>query len=91
MTKKTRGLCSTCAHSVKCILKRAKDNIMGVQHCEEYETACLPAAVRSPEQPSERFKQAPSKILGLCSNCAQYPVCSFPKPESGVWHCEEYR
>jgi hypothetical protein len=91
MTRETRGLCSTCAHSIKCMLKRAKDNIMGVQHCEEYETAYLPAAVRSPEQSSKRFKQSLPKILGLCSNCDNYFSCSFPRPESGVWHCEDYQ
>jgi hypothetical protein len=28
---------------------------------------------------------------GLCSICEGREVCAFPKPEGGVWHCEEYR
>ncbi|HQI02878.1 MAG TPA: hypothetical protein PLA18_16505 [Deltaproteobacteria bacterium] len=31
------------------------------------------------------------KALGLCSNCVNREVCRFPRPESGVWHCEEYK
>lgn len=27
---------------------------------------------------------------GLCANCKLRDVCNFPKPASGVWHCEEY-
>jgi hypothetical protein len=28
---------------------------------------------------------------GLCGNCEERRSCTFPKPEGGVWHCEEYR
>jgi len=27
---------------------------------------------------------------GLCMNCAHRDTCLLPRPESGVWHCEEY-
>ena len=29
-------------------------------------------------------------VKGLCVNCAHRNYCMFPRPESGVWHCEEY-
>ena len=32
----------------------------------------------------ERFK-------GLCMNCDNRFDCLLPRPEGGVWHCEEYR
>ena len=28
---------------------------------------------------------------GLCSTCEIRETCSFPKPEWGVWQCDEYR
>ena len=28
---------------------------------------------------------------GLCENCANRDDCLFPRPEGGVWHCEEYQ
>ena len=32
-----------------------------------------------------------ARYRGLCSNCEERRSCAFPKPEGGVWHCEEYR
>ncbi|MBX3393880.1 MAG: hypothetical protein KF841_00790 [Phycisphaerae bacterium] len=28
---------------------------------------------------------------GLCATCELRETCTFPRPESGVWRCEEYR
>lgn len=36
-----------------------------------------------PEKDTRLFK-------GLCMNCAHRDTCLLPRPESGVWHCEEY-
>lgn len=30
------------------------------------------------------------QLKGLCVNCANREVCRHPKPEGGVWHCEEF-
>jgi hypothetical protein len=30
-------------------------------------------------------------FLGLCRNCENRRTCAFPKPEGGIWHCEEYQ
>jgi hypothetical protein len=40
-------------------------------------------ARRAPE--TERVK-----LTGLCMNCENRRVCTHPKPEGGVWHCENY-
>lgn len=29
-------------------------------------------------------------LKGLCVNCENRQTCLLPKPEGGVWHCEEY-
>ena len=29
--------------------------------------------------------------IGLCTNCENRKTCKFPKPDSGVWHCDEYQ
>ncbi len=42
---------------------------------------------RSATKPDE---QTLAKYKGLCSNCDNRHDCMFPKPEGGVWHCEEY-
>ncbi|MDD5233438.1 MAG: hypothetical protein PHG91_08585 [Syntrophales bacterium] len=88
---KSIGLCSTCVYSGNCALRRNSSH--GVQFCEEYEVENRPAA--PPPPPANPFRRRverpPVRVLGLCSNCDNYPTCSFPKPEAGVWHCEEYR
>jgi hypothetical protein len=27
---------------------------------------------------------------GLCRNCKKQKTCLIPKPEGGIWHCEDY-
>lgn len=29
-------------------------------------------------------------VKGLCINCDHRNDCCLPKPEGGIWHCEEY-
>lgn len=91
MTINQQGICSNCAHTTECALTPAKRTSRGIQFCEEYET--VPVAAVGPANRRSSGKAVPQHrpgILGLCSNCANYPGCSFPKPESGVWHCEDY-
>jgi hypothetical protein len=35
-------------------------------------------------------EEAETELRGLCINCANRKRCLYPKPEGGVWHCEEY-
>jgi hypothetical protein len=92
MTIDKEGICLTCAHTPKCALTSENCASNGTHFCEEYETFPLAADSRSKVRPSKRVNpQYHPGILGLCSNCAHYPYCSFPKPEAGVWHCEDYQ
>ena len=66
--------------------------------CEEYETGDSAAkAGRKISLPGDdplnlcSRGKGKHKVLGLCSDCVLRKECLFPKPESGVWHCEEYR
>jgi hypothetical protein len=83
------GLCLTCMYSEHCAFR--KDSRSGVQFCEEYKTAGLHA----PDPPGiaavAKIAERNPRVKGLCANCSYYAVCTFPKPEAGVWHCEEYR
>lgn len=81
------GLCSNCAKNEYCALSNNSGSCK--KFCEEYEIAGLrarPAAIPLPELPDGSF----SRVPGLCGNCGNYPKCGFPKPVSGIWHCEEY-
>ena len=87
-TKKSfnlEGLCATCIHSEDCIFCDSQEV---VHQCEEFvsytEEKKVDKMVKSEEVKEEAF-------IGLCSNCANVKECTFNKPKSGVWHCEEYR
>ncbi len=91
MTRKKQGICLTCLHFAKCVLRPAECSTDGIHFCEEYMTVCLAPVVVTDEKPKNMMKRPPSGLLGLCSDCLCYPSCSFPRPEAGVWHCEDYQ
>lgn len=85
------SLCANCRHQSDCgFLPKACTPIL---ECELYECglserprlivvkkACAAAAAEEAEAP-----------LGLCTNCENLQGCNLPKPQGGVWMCEEYR
>jgi hypothetical protein len=89
-----RGLCSTCKHAPSCTFPR--DPEKPAFYCEEFEIEIAPARTRAGEdtaQSSASFVGAKesARLIGLCSDCEGRQTCVFPKPEGGVWHCEEYQ
>ncbi len=89
------GLCSTCNNASSCTFPR--DPNKPVVHCEEFdigEPSPVKTAGKDRSSPTQSY--APkgkdvTEFMGLCSNCENRETCTFPKPEGGVWHCEEYR
>jgi len=90
-----RGLCSTCKHSPTCTFPRAPQRL--AFYCEEFEIESVPAGkIAGAEKPqlmasSVTATEESASLIGLCSDCGNRQTCVFPKPEGGVWHCEEYR
>jgi len=85
-----QGLCVTCIHADDCIfLQSAQEPIL---YCEEFDSGLTPV---SPHKPAKKAQAVETKedhgLKGLCVNCENRQTCTFQKPESGVWHCEEYR
>jgi hypothetical protein len=83
-------LCTTCNNAPKCLSR--KNHIRPVYFCENYDDFI-------PQKPAEKKIRTMSKNVtkdevntfkGLCVNCRHRNTCAFPKPEGGVWHCEEY-
>ena len=90
------GLCSNCIHAPGCTYPR--DTGQPILQCEEYD--CAPAPVAGANRVGKPFKarsqrratsQSGDQVPGLCSNCENRHACTFPKPEGGVWRCEEYQ
>jgi hypothetical protein len=84
-----RDLCSNCENAET----HASRGRRPIFFCEEFG---VPGAAQAPElargvrEPRMEMPRATGR-LGLCVNCDHAETCCLPKPEGGVWHCEEYR
>jgi hypothetical protein len=87
------GLCMNCMHHETCGFSR--DPNKPVLFCEEYEIPVIPS-MRIAEEKDITRKGTPAtkedlqNYRGLCVNCEHRVTCTYPKPEGGIWHCEEY-
>lgn len=92
---KYRGLCSNCKNASSCTFPR--DTEKPTFYCEEFEIE-KPVAIstvgKERPQATEPYvteSNDSTKFIGLCNDCENRHTCVFPKPEGGVWHCEEYQ
>jgi len=92
------GICSCCRHSTTCTF--LKNPGQPVLQCEEFEGFELRhsetifrtvSLTTDPKLMSSAEEKDLGKYKGLCGICEDRKTCTFPKPEGGVWHCEEYR
>lgn len=96
--KRYLGLCSYCKSESVCTFIR--DPNRPVYECDEFEEihyVSLRVSNQKKISPIHSSKNLPSpqdppsSYKGLCMNCEQKASCIYPKPEGGVWHCEEYQ
>ena len=93
--KKYPGLCSTCKNAPFCTFSR--DRQKPVLNCEEFEVDTDPLVKNAENDDpveivsADAGKKDLNKFTGLCINCDNRRTCTFPKPEGGIWHCEEYK
>ncbi len=89
-----RGLCATCDRASHCTFPR--DPERPVLECEEFSGLVLPPltirAAREAHPPASPGTRpaAPPALRGLCATCERRHDCTYPKPEFGVWHCDEF-
>jgi CRISPR/Cas system-associated exonuclease Cas4 (RecB family) len=79
-----KGLCVNCNLASECTFPRNPDR--PVMNCDEFDCT-LERLLRKEPEPEVETK---GNFKGLCVNCALRETCVYPKPEWGVWHCEEY-
>ena len=95
MSKSNRagGLCPTCKFDPDCIYEAEGRVIL---QCEQFEMGFLESPPEYSSFHDSLFSGVPrgasqsSAYSGLCSNCDNRETCIYPKPEGGVWRCEEY-
>ena len=95
-----QNLCVTCEGAPTCTFIKDLNRSVFVLECEEYKGYTDPS-MRNTFANIPQLKIAPSRsiamekdsgeYMGLCRNCENRKTCTFPKPEGGVWECEEYQ
>ncbi len=86
-----RGLCSVCKEASTCTYRR--DSWQPVWQCDEFECESIQVSTFPPiDSPfkSDAAYESSGEYKGLCVNCEKRETCTYPKPEGGVWHCDEY-
>ena len=92
------GICTSCSNRETCVFPRPQTVLL---NCDELDypsgESCLSAPIPKNEvklasAPNGETNSAAEAggFLGLCSTCDIRGKCLFPKPEGGVWHCEEF-
>ena len=85
------GLCASCKNADNCeYLKIAQKPVL---QCAEFQGFGSRPMKEVPENKSKKNDEADesSKFMGLCRTCEIRKTCKYPKPEGGVWHCDEYQ
>jgi hypothetical protein len=79
------GLCATCKLAATCTFPRRPGH--PVRFCDEFEGE---EKIEATKPKASVKKVTENDLKGLCRLCDKAATCTFPKPEGGVWHCEEY-
>ncbi len=86
------GLCATCNNAADCVYRKRRGT--DAIYCETFDDYARPNGgngkrVATIVTTLEIAK--PSEFKGLCVNCEDRDTCKLPRPEGGIWHCEEYK
>lgn len=83
------GLCSTCVHSENCTMCQSfKGKIF---QCEEFDDYAPQKILTEDKAEEKKSSVQYSSLKGLCMNCDFAGTCTFSKPETGIWNCNEYK
>jgi len=103
-TRDYDDLCMTCVHRPTCTFQIYAG--VPIWFCNEFDDSNGPddnlhsVKTKSTEEiarkselrtPPRQETDTPSELKGLCMNCEDRDICLLPKPEGGIWHCEEYK
>jgi len=85
------GLCLTCNNADTCVhRKRRGADAIYCETFDDYVPRNGKGAGKAATVVMMTTAAAPVDVKGLCLNCVHRDACKLSKPETGVWHCEEY-
>ncbi|HOA74416.1 MAG TPA: hypothetical protein PL151_03485 [Phycisphaerae bacterium] len=86
-----QDLCSNCENA-ETHARRGRPK-RPIYFCEEFEVSSAapsPGPDHNVREPRMETHSASGR-MGLCVNCENAATCCLPKPDGGIWHCEEYQ
>ena len=80
--------------------QRATEQAMPISKQREWKLLYAPYPIRSADNNTSPMKgpvtrssaeeEDSARYKGLCRNCKKQETCELPRPEGGVWRCEDY-
>ena len=92
-----KDLCSTCVHEPTCVRRAGQSG--PIWFCEEFDDSQpgskagqLSASLKPKTSAGDGHREVNigNGAQGLCCNCKNRDTCTYPRPNGGVWHCEDY-
>jgi len=83
----TEGLCMTCNNIPSCYYHASRGPALFCELFDNHVSSESPPFSSLSESPQQN---AEMEYAGLCMNCDHRMECHHPRPETGVWHCEDY-
>lgn len=80
------GVCLACKFDPDCIYEARSSSV--ILQCEQFQMGFRKSAAQV--RPMHEDPKDSKAYPGLCSNCDNRASCIYPKPEGGIWRCEEY-
>ena len=81
------GLCSTCNNAPSCFHRARRGAAL---YCELFDNYVADPTNDLPASTPAARVVASNGYRGLCMNCEHRGTCRHPRPEGGIWHCENY-
>jgi len=83
------GLCLTCNNAPGCYYRARRGPALFCELFDDFVDLAAPRGGFGAAPVTTPAKPAPARA-GLCGNCEHQQTCTHPRPEAGVWHCEDY-
>lgn len=94
--KQATGLCESCTRAEDCTFIRRPGQ--AVLDCDEFapvepRRGAPHLVLARPNLAADLVEREEdlSAAIGLCRSCAHHADCTYPRPQGGVWHCDDYR
>lgn len=87
---KSQGICPTCGSFPECTYIVNADKPLF--ECDYFDrgASAQPVNIKIVTTRKKDGNNGSNGIAGICTDCQKHTACDFPKPELGIWECNNY-